>query len=203
MLVNRHGQRFMADLHPDGELAPRDIVARAIFAETQAGNRPMLDTRAALGAEVLTRFPGVAETCARAGIDPATEAIPVAVAAHYHMGGIATDTHGRSSVFALWVCGEAASTGLHGANRLASNGLLEALVYAAQRGADIERVGAVPSHAAEPVALSFPEGGQAVDHEAVADLRRTMTADVGVRRNADGAQGRAARHCPARSGAWG
>ena len=172
VLINRHGARFMTGVHPDAELAPRDIVARAIFAETQSGNRPVLDTRAALGADVLTRFPAVAETCARAGIDPVTQTIPVAVAAHYHMGGIAADAHGRSSLAALWVCGEAASTGLHGANRLASNGLLEALVFARAAARDIERVGAVPAPAAEPVALSFPEGGLAADHEALADLRR-------------------------------
>jgi len=186
VLINRHGARFMTGVHPDAELAPRDIVARAIFAETQSGNRPVLDTRAALGADVLTRFPAVAETCARAGIDPVTQTIPVAAAAHYHMGGIAADAHGRSSLAALWVCGEAASTGLHGANRLASNGLLEALVFARAAARDIERVGAVPAPAAEPVALSFPEGGLAADHEALADLRRTMTAHVGVRRNAGG-----------------
>lgn len=183
-LITRHGQRFMPDVHPDAELAPRDIVARAIFAEAQAGNRPMLDTRAALGETVLTRFPGVAETFARAGIDPVTQAIPVAVAAHYHMGGIAADAQGRSSLGALWACGEAASTGLHGANRLASNGLLEALVYARAAARDI--ADAVPMREAAPVALSLPEGGHAPDPEAVDDLRRTMTAHVGVRRNAGG-----------------
>jgi L-aspartate oxidase len=184
VLINRHGTRFMLDLHPDAELAPRDIVARAIFAETQAGNRPMLDTRAALGAEVLTMFPSVAETCARAGIDPVSEPIPVAVAAHYHMGGIAADRAGRTSLQALWVCGEASSTGLHGANRLASNGLLEALVYARNAAADIAEC--VPLAKAAPVSVRFPEGGSTPAPDAVAELRRTMTADVGVRRTAEG-----------------
>ncbi|WP_370268753.1 L-aspartate oxidase [Nioella sp.] len=183
-LINRHGTRFMLDVHPDAELAPRDIVARAIFAETQAGNRPMLDTRAALGAEVLTQFPSVAETCARAGIDPVNAPIPVAVAAHYHMGGIAADQAGRSSLRNLWVCGEASSTGLHGANRLASNGLLEALVYARNAAADIATT--VPLAEAAPVPVAFPEGGQDPDPEAVAELRRTMTDHVGVRRTAEG-----------------
>ena len=86
VLINRDGLRFMADIHPDGELAPRDIVARAIFAQTEAGLRPMLDTRAALGAAITDRFPAVAEACRRGGIDPVANAIPVAAAAHYHMG---------------------------------------------------------------------------------------------------------------------
>ncbi len=185
ILINKHGERFMLDIHPDAELAPRDIVARAIFAQTQAGNRPMLDTREALGAEVLTRFPSVAETCARAGIDPVTQPIPVAVAAHYHMGGIATDENGRASLDRLWVCGEASSTGLHGANRLASNGLLEALVYARNAARDIRAASASPDIGQE-VVIDFPEGADAVNEDAVMRLRKTMTAHVGIRRNALG-----------------
>lgn len=185
VLINKDGERFMLDVHPDAELAPRDIVARAIFAQTQAGNRPMLDTRAAIGAEVLTKFPAVAETCARAGIDPVTQPIPVAVAAHYHMGGVATDSHGRSSLQGLWVCGEASSTGLHGANRLASNGLLEALVYA--RNAAQDMAGELPDTLdAAPVDVTFADGGTLPDPEAVAELRRTMTDLVGVRRTGAG-----------------
>ena len=184
-LINRDGERFMQDIHPDAELAPRDIVARAIFAQTQAGKQPMLDTRAALGAEVLTRFPSVAETCARVGIDPVREAIPVAVAAHYHMGGIATDPQGRASLERLWVCGEASSTGLHGANRLASNGLLEALVFARIAAQDIA---AQTPETAEcpPVTVTFTAAGTLPDPEAVAELRQSMTDLVGVRRTRDG-----------------
>lgn len=189
-LINNDGARFMRAAHPDAELAPRDIVARAIFAETQAGRRPMLDTREALGAEVLTRFPTVAETCARAGIDPVADPIPVAVAAHYHMGGIDTDMQGRASLAHLWVCGEASSTGLHGANRLASNGLLEALVYARTAAQDIaEALGPNPTETATPpeVSLSFaPATTPAAPASAVAHLRETMTAHVGVRRDEAG-----------------
>jgi L-aspartate oxidase len=184
-LINVAGERFMQGLHPDAEMAPRDIVARAIFAQTQAGLRPMLDTRAALGAELSTQFPAVAEACARAGIDPERQAIPVAVAAHYHMGGVETGMDGRASLAGLWVCGESASTGLHGANRLASNGLLEALVYA--------RICAREIRAATPdltdqtgVALVFPAGGDVTDAAAVARLRRLMTDHVGVLRDAAG-----------------
>jgi L-aspartate oxidase len=140
-LVNRLGERFMPAIHPDAELAPRDIVARAVYAQTQAGLRPALDTRACLGDRILTEFPAVAGACARAGIDPTRAQIPVAAAAHYHMGGVAVDADGRASLPGLWVCGEASSTGLHGANRLASNGLLEALVYARRAALSIEAAG--------------------------------------------------------------
>jgi L-aspartate oxidase len=184
-LINAAGERFMLALHPDAELAPRDIVARAIFAEYQAGRRPALDTRAALGAEVMTRFPAVAEACTRAGINPVTEPIPVAAAAHYHMGGIETDRQGRASLAGLWVCGEASSTGLHGANRLASNGLLEALVYGRICALDIGTVlGAVMPVA--PVVLAFPAGGSQPDPALVAELRVTMSNDVGVVRTGAG-----------------
>jgi L-aspartate oxidase len=185
VLINAAGTRFMAGIHPDAELAPRDIVARAIFAETQAGRGPMLDTRAALGAEVLTRFPAVAEACARAGIDPVADAIPVAAAAHYHMGGIETAADGRASLAGLWVCGEASSTGLHGANRLASNGLLEALVFARICAREIRAATAVAVD--QPiVALQFPVGGDNTDPQAVAELRQLMTKYVGVLRDAAG-----------------
>jgi L-aspartate oxidase len=163
-------------------------VARAIFSQWQTGMRPMLDTRDALGARVKTQFPAVAEACARNGIDPALEPIPVAAAAHYHMGGIATDTDGRASLGGLWVCGEASSTGLHGANRLASNGLLEALVYARICAEGI--VAKVPANADGTTTalldIHFEAGGVAPDPEAVMALRQTMTSLVGVVRDADG-----------------
>lgn len=183
-LINKMGDRFMQGVHPDAELAPRDVVARAIFAQSQAGNRPMLDTRAVLGERVKTQFPAVAEACARNGIDPATQPIPVAAAAHYHMGGIDTDAHGRASLNNLWVCGEASSTGLHGANRLASNGLLEALVFARICALGIAET--VPEAPADPVHLRFDPGGHPPDPEAVAELRACMTRDVGVLRDHDG-----------------
>ena len=184
VLINRDGVRFMTDVHPDAELAPRDIVARAVFAQTQAGLRPMLDTRTVLGEAIKTQFPSVAAACARNGIDPATTPIPVTASAHYHMGGIDADIHGRTSLAGLWVCGEASSTGLHGANRLASNGLLEALVYARNAALDIAQ-GPVREDVGE-VSPEFKAGAQAADERAVAKLRRVMTADVGVVRNGAG-----------------
>lgn len=183
-LINNRGERFMQAVHPDAELAPRDVVAREIFAQSQAGFRPMLDTRGVLGEAIKTQYPAVAEACARNDIDPAREPIPVAAAAHYHMGGIQTDTEGRASLGNLWVCGEASSTGLHGANRLASNGLLEALVYARICAKNIAAV--VPECDAPPLNITFEAGGLPPDVKAVAELRQTMTECVGVVRNASG-----------------
>ena len=185
VLINREGVRFMVGLHPDAELAPRDIVARGVYAQTQAGLAPMLDTRAALGARVLEEFPAVALACAQAGIDPVTHPIPVAAAAHYHMGGIETDADGRATLGGLWVCGEAASTGLHGANRLASNGLLEALVYARRCALDLEAA-LGPWADAEPVTLPALAADTPPDPALVARLRQAMTDGAGVIRDAAG-----------------
>lgn len=185
ILINKDGKRFMLDVHEDAELAPRDVVARAIFEQTQAGNRPMLDTTKAIGAEIKDLFPSVTEACLRNGIDPSVEPIPVAAAAHYHMGGIATDTNGKASLDGLWVCGEASSTGLHGANRLASNGLLEALVYARICAEGITN-NLSPMKDAPLIELSFKDGGTPPDVDAVKQLRETMTNLVGVVREAKG-----------------
>ncbi|MCT8159324.1 L-aspartate oxidase [Pseudoruegeria sp. SHC-113] len=185
-LVNAAGERFMLAEHPKAELAPRDIVARAIFAQTQVGKRPMLDCREVFAKEGLARFPAVAEACARAGLDPLTTPIPVAAAAHYHMGGIDTDLSGKSSLPGLWACGEAASTGLHGANRLASNGLLEALVFA--RACALSIAEALPDgpQTAAPVALALPPASAPETEAAITTLRTSLTVHVGVVRTADG-----------------
>ena len=135
VLIDETGRRFMTE--GAAELSPRDVVARAIAAEVARGHRVFLDARAALGARFATRFPSVAALCRAAGIDPATTPIPVRPAAHYAMGGVVTDAAGRTDIEGLYACGEAAWTGLHGANRLASNSLLEAAVMAPRVAAAI------------------------------------------------------------------
>ena len=183
-LVNGAGERFMLAHHPLAELAPRDIVARGVFAEIAAGRGAFLDARLALGSRFAGRFPTVHASCIAAGIDPATQIIPIAPAAHYHMGGIAVDARGRSSIDGLWAGGEVSSTGAHGANRLASNSLLEAVVYAARIADDIA-ARAIPSPARLPDALVAPRGG-ASDAAVVKRLRATMAAHVGVIREGEG-----------------
>ena len=135
-LLDETGVRFMAEV-PGGELAARDVVARAVWRRLAGGHRVYLDARAALGDTFARRFPAIAAACAKAGIDPARQPIPIRPAAHYHLGGIAVDWDGRSTLPGLWACGEVACTGLHGANRLASNSLLEAVVCAVSAAASV------------------------------------------------------------------
>ncbi|HEY4115970.1 MAG TPA: L-aspartate oxidase [Rhizomicrobium sp.] len=137
ILIDESGRRFMPAVHPDAELAPRDVVARAIHREIVRGHRVFLDCRDAISGRFAEHFPTVYAACKSAGINPTLDPIPVAPAAHYHMGGVATDHAARSSLSGLWAVGECASTGLHGANRLASNSLLEALVVGARAAEDI------------------------------------------------------------------
>ena len=130
VLLNKQGERFMPALHPLAELAPRDVVSRAIWKQMEIDGRPFveLDMRSIAG--VKDRFPGISEHCLRSGIDPAKDLVPVAPAMHYTMGGIVTDLNGTTGVTGLYACGEVACTGVHGANRLASNSLLEGMVFA-------------------------------------------------------------------------
>ncbi len=186
ILVNAAGERFMLKLHVDAELAPRDIVARGVFAELQAGRGAFLDARKALGASFAQRFPGVYESCRAAGIDPARELIPVAPAAHYHMGGVLTDATGRTSLDGLWAAGEVASTGAHGANRLASNSLLEAAVYAARIAEDIAGLLPMRQRPAWPEIARSAERPIADEPAQARALRQLMTAHVGVVRHRDG-----------------
>jgi L-aspartate oxidase len=186
VLINGRGERFMCPLHPDAELAPRDVVARAVFAEVAVGHGAFLDAREAIGDDFPARFPTVYAACRAAGLDPAREPIPVAPAEHFHMGGVLVDANGRSSLDGLWACGEVACTGLHGANRLASNSLLEALVLGARIADDVN--GLVPIARLAPW-REQPGSGIAddrVDDAAVANLRALMSRDVGVLRDAAG-----------------
>jgi L-aspartate oxidase len=186
VLINARGERFMRTVHEDAELAPRDVVARGVWREIQSGRGVFLDCRM-LGADFAARFPTVFAACMAAGVDPTREPIPVAPAAHYHMGGISTDARGRSSVEGLWACGEVASTGAHGANRLASNSLLEAAVFGARVARDIEAF--LPSSNSEPGRPRQTEASLTVNpshnEEAERILRRTMAQEVGVIRDED------------------
>lgn len=132
VLINQAGERFMTKVHPAAELAPRDVVARAIQAEMlRQGGQPVMLDATALGRDFLQqRFPSINKACKSYGLDLARQPIPVTPAAHYWMGGIATDTHGRTSIEGLFAVGEVACNGSHGANRLASNSLLESIVFA-------------------------------------------------------------------------
>ncbi|WP_035985455.1 L-aspartate oxidase [Leptolyngbya sp. KIOST-1] len=153
-LVDRRGDRFAFDYHPDGELAPRDVVSRAIFHHLQkTGDRQVwLDLRPIPRDRIQYRFPNILQVCRHWGCDPLTELVPVAPAAHYWMGGITTDLHSQTSIPGLYAVGENASTGVHGANRLASNSLLECLVY----GAELAHL-PLQSEAHLPAALSRPD----------------------------------------------
>jgi L-aspartate oxidase len=159
VLVDETGSRFMAG-QGRAEFEPRDVVARAVAAHIAAGHRAFLDARQALGADFARHFPGITARCRAAGVDPAIQPIPVRPAAHYHMGGIAVDAEGRSTVDGLWACGEVAATGLHGANRLASNSLLEAVVMAGFVADGIAGTKAGPLPEPRPVALpAAPDAG--------------------------------------------
>ena len=181
ILVNRRGQRFMLARHTLAELAPRDIVARGVSAEIAAGRGAFLDARDALGDDFAEKFPTVYQSCIAAGIDPTRQPIPIAPAAHYHMGGIAVDARGRTSLQGLWAAGEVSSTGAHGANRLASNSLLEAVVYAARIAEDIAGQ-SIPSAPSLPAGL-VTASGEPVPPFAEKSLRDLMNAHVGVVRD--------------------
>jgi L-aspartate oxidase len=144
-LIDRTGHRFMKPVHEDAELAPRDVVARAVHRQNLSGKQAFLDCREAIGAAFPDDFPAVFKACMDADIDPRQQPIPVAPTAHYHMGGVKTDIDGLTSVSGLWAIGECASTGLHGANRLASNSLAEGLVS----GARVAKAIFLPPHAGE------------------------------------------------------
>ncbi|MCW5719199.1 MAG: L-aspartate oxidase [Bauldia sp.] len=185
IVIDETGDRFLARVDASAELAPRDVVARAIHDHLAAGHAVFLDGRTNPGARFAEAFPTVFAACVEAGIDPAKEPIPIAPAAHYHMGGVLVDANGRSTLEGLWVCGESASTGAHGANRLASNSLLEAVVFAARIADDI--AGTMPAAAASAAAGGvLAEASPHVDPAALTRLRQTMTADVGVVRTGAG-----------------
>lgn len=187
-LVDADGVRFMTGQHELAELAPRDIVAKGIMRRMQEqGTQHMyLDARH-FGARMWEqRFPTILAACRSHGIDPVTEPIPVAPAAHYASGGVRTDLHGRTTVPGLYACGEVACTGVHGANRLASNSLLEGLVFAERIADDIiERAAAGTGPAAPAPAVPVPATGPLQPAEARYEIQRIMTDGAGVLRSAE------------------
>lgn len=184
-LVNDRGVRFMPRKHRLAELAPRDIVAREIFRQQQAGQRVFLDARK-LGRGFQRRFPGIFAICRARGINPAVDLIPVTPAAHYMMGGVVVDLTGRTTLPRLYAAGEVSRTGVHGANRLASNSLLEGLVFAERVARDLvaaPRLTAVPRKGAWTVPLLTDRGAAQVAADRV---RQVMWAQAGIDRTARG-----------------
>ena len=181
-LRNSLGERFMQRYHPLEELAPRDVVSRSIASEMERTSSPhvFLDLTHLAGETVKTRFPRIWQTCLKYGVDIAREAAPVRPAAHYAMGGVRTDLEGRTSLPRLFAAGEVAATGVHGANRLASNSLLEALVFGARAGQRMrDWAGARvlrPSGLHQPDFPDIPED----------ELRRLTSANCGIVRSGEG-----------------
>lgn len=190
MLLDGAGRRFMADEHPLADLAPRDVVAKAIMRRMreEGSAHVWLDGRM-LGADTwLQRFPTILESCRSRGIDPVTDLIPVAPAQHYVSGGVHTDLWGRASIRGLYACGEVACTGVHGANRLASNSLLEGLVFARRIMTAVATDDVVVR---EPVPPAAADG--LLPHSIRRPMQQVMDTDAGVLRSAESLEDAAVR----------
>jgi L-aspartate oxidase len=198
-LVDGSGYRFAQDYHPDGELAPRDVVSRAIFHHLQKTGQSQvwLDMRPIDPERLHYRFPNIIHVCRTWGIDPLTEPVPVAPAAHYWMGGITTDIHSQTSIPGLYAVGENASTGVHGANRLASNSLLECLVYGAElahlplQGGETREPAGAPAGLDPVGAAPYPGGEEdlALLHQRRHQLTQLMWDYAAISRNQAGLDG--------------
>ena len=186
-LVDGDGKRFMVGQHELAELAPRDVVAKGIFRQLRAAGTDHVFLDARHLPDLARRFPTITASCLAIGVDPRTDLIPVAPAAHYASGGVRTDLAGRTSIPSLYACGEVACTGVHGANRLASNSLLEGLVFARRIAADVLRD--LPPQG-DPVAPATPGGVARADLRVV--LQQAMTRGAGVLRSAASLAGVAA-----------
>ncbi|MGF1582673.1 MAG: L-aspartate oxidase [Gemmataceae bacterium] len=191
-LVDKHGRRFMPDVDERAELAPRDVVAQAIFQCMEQTRHPnvYLDLAHLDEDLVMRRFPGIARVCRRFGIDITKDRIPIRPGAHYMIGGVAIDEEGRTTLPGLWAAGEVTSTGLHGANRLASNSLLEGLVYGALCGRGAARAAAeIPDRfQARPITSTYPpDGNGTLDVTDITNsLRSLMVRQMGVVRDRPG-----------------
>lgn len=187
-LLNIHGKRFMDEYHDLKELAPRDVVARSIFMEMKKTNstNAFLNITFKEAQYIRDRFPTIYNTCLKYGIDCTKDYIPVAPAEHYCMGGIKTDVNGRTSVKGFYACGESASNGIHGANRLASNSLLEGLVFGRRIGQEVE--GDITGKPLD-VSIKYETERKPLDIDKdaiIADIKQTMTEYVGIIRNEEG-----------------
>jgi L-aspartate oxidase len=180
-LIDGEG-RFLLGEADDADLKPRDVVARAVHAARMDGRGAYLDARTAIGEAFPHEFPAVFAACMRSGLDPRVSPIPVMAACHYHMGGIAADADGRTSLPGLFAVGECAATGVHGANRLASNSLLEAAAFGRRAGA----AAAAETGGGRPLAAALSPD---LTDAAMAELRAAMTAQAGVVRTAEGLSG--------------
>ena len=177
ILLNERGEQFMKEVHPLADLAPRDVVAKAIMSQMLKTGTQHVWLDVSKVANFSERFPNIYQSCIKHGINPGTDLIPVAPAAHYASGGVRVDLAGRSSVPGLYACGETACTGVHGANRLASNSLLEGLVFAARIADDIHRTlrqlkHEMPALTKDPEVLIAPE--------ARVDIAHSMSRGAGV-----------------------
>jgi L-aspartate oxidase len=190
VLRNEMGERFMTAVHRDAELAPRDIVARAIDREIIHSDHPCvyLDATALPRDLLFVRFPSVCHFLATYGLDPSRDQIPVAPAAHYMIGGVATDFEGRSSLQGLYAAGEVASTGVHGANRLAGNSLLEGLVFGERVARQLLHPAAGgPEPPSRIVEVPLPSGGSRAEEPAqFEEVRNILWEQVGIVRTTDG-----------------
>ncbi|QDV44402.1 L-aspartate oxidase [Stieleria neptunia] len=192
-LVDPDGHRFMPDYDERAELAPRDVVSQSIIRQMQATSHPCvyLDLSHLDAKHVVARFPGIAELCAKFGLDLASDRIPVRPGAHYMLGGVTVDRQGRTSLPGLWAAGEVTSSGLHGANRLASNSLLEGLVYGAAAGGAASRSASEGDHEmrAMQIRQSATSPTESFDIDDVRiSLKSLMGRLVGVERDAEGLQ---------------
>lgn len=188
-LVDRAGRRFMPDYDPRAELAPRDVVSQAIVSQMEATRHPnvYLDLSHLDAARVRARFPGIAAICAEFGLDITRDQIPVRPGAHYMIGGLSVDLAGRTTLPGLWAAGEVTSSGLHGANRLASNSLLEGLVYGAAAGEAAARMAAEIADDYRGLRIANPpldDGGEPLDLVDIRNsLKSLMWRSAGVRRS--------------------
>ncbi|WP_330968624.1 FAD-binding protein [Lysobacter sp. A3-1-A15] len=180
-LLDGNGNALMQGVHPQGDLAPRDIVARRVWQARHETGAAVLDARAGW-IDWERRFPTALAACRAHGIDPRREPIPVTAAAHFHMGGVATDDLGRTSVPGLHAVGEVACNGVHGANRLASNSLLEGVVFGRRLGMRLAQV--APTGASGPRTLA--ERGPPLEGEELVRLRTTLWNAAGPVRTAEG-----------------